>query len=61
VKKCEKFFSQNLSFSPKFVKISRFEKKLAIFTNFGEKEKFCEKFSQYFLTIFPSEDSALRE
>jgi len=40
VKKGEKIFSQNLSFSPKFVKISRFEKKVANFTNFGEKDKF---------------------
>ena len=51
--------SQNLSLSPKFVKMSNFflktadyrpiwEKKLLIFTNFGEKDKFWEIFSHYF-------------
>ena len=38
-KYCENF-SQNLSFSPKFVKFATFFSNRLIFTNFGEKDKF---------------------
>ena len=57
-KYCENF-SQNLSFSPKFVKFATFFSNRLIFTNFGEKDKFWEKiFSPFFTVLWQSHYSS---